>query len=44
MTAVSHVNTPGGYMSRVCPDPNDLTFHLSHSPDYTPATCEYWRL
>lgn len=29
-TAVSHINTPGGYLSRVCPHPNDLTFHLSH--------------
>ena len=31
-------------MSRVCPDPNDLTFHLSRLQDYTPAACEYWRL
>ncbi|WJY58719.1 hypothetical protein CAFEL_04715 [Corynebacterium afermentans subsp. lipophilum] len=42
-TTVSHVNTPVGYMSRGCHSPNDLTFHLSHSRDYTAPTCEYWR-
>ncbi|MGX0630251.1 hypothetical protein ACUW8P_001360 [Corynebacterium afermentans] len=42
-TAVSHVNTPWGYMSSGCFHAFSRTFHLSHSRDYTAPTCEYWR-
>ncbi|AIL96768.1 hypothetical protein CUREI_05190 [Corynebacterium ureicelerivorans] len=42
-TAVFHLNTPRGYMSRGCFHATSRTFHLSPSRDYTPATCEYWQ-
>ncbi|GAA3513414.1 hypothetical protein GCM10022417_03880 [Corynebacterium pilbarense] len=42
-TAVPHVNTLWGYMSRGCFHAFSRTFHLSHPRDYTAPTCEYWR-
>ena len=40
-TAVIHINTPWGYMSRMRPHRYGPTFHLSWAWHYTALTCEY---